>query len=92
MSSRPINLNAIAKQTSICYTLTKADFMEILDECEVDREHFHQIKSKIDYARIPEMIETPSIVNIRQHYIPSLIHIISKYKRRKQPQNNRYRF
>lgn len=45
-----------------------------------DNEYYHEIKCRIDQSTFCEEWEAPSINNIREHYIPSKIFLIKKYR------------
>lgn len=45
-----------------------------------DFEYYHEIKCKIDQSSFCEEWEAPAIKNIREHYIPSKIFLIKKYR------------
>jgi hypothetical protein len=47
-----------------------------------DAEYYHEIKCRIDQSSFCEEWEAPAIKNIREHYIPSKIFLIKKYRAR----------
>jgi hypothetical protein len=54
VSDRRIKLKAMAKETSICFTILKSDFLELLTECDDDWHHYHELKSIVNLSSIPE--------------------------------------
>ena len=92
VSERIINLNAKCKQICICYTLKKQDFYEILSDCPEDMQYFHELKNKIDLAKIPEEVEAPFIINIREHYHPIATYILAKNRSELNKLENKRKF
>ena len=48
LAEKPLRLTAICKSTSICYSLSKNDFLECLSECQEDLEHYYRLKSEMN--------------------------------------------
>ena len=80
-SNRPVTLEAIAKSFTSTYSVSQEDLFLCIGKTQADFEYYHEIKSRIDQSSICEEWEAPDIKNIREHYCPSLILVIKKYKK-----------
>ena len=47
ISSFPIHLKAVAKQTTSCYYIEKEPFLAIVNDNVLDFEYFHELKQKL---------------------------------------------
>lgn len=54
ISTRNTKLYAISKVFSSCYYIDKSAFLECVKEKSADFEYYHEIKSRIDQAKICE--------------------------------------
>ena len=61
-------------------------------DCPEDMEYFHELKNKIDLAKIPEEVETPAIVNIREHYHPIATYILARNRSEQKKLQNVRKF
>lgn len=80
-SNRPVRLEAIAKEFTSTYSVNSEEFLECMRQNRFDFEYYHEVKSRIDQSSFCEEWEAPAIKNIREHYSPSRIIIIKKFRR-----------
>lgn len=79
-SNRIVKLEGIAKEFTSTYSVNKEEFIECIRQNVFDFQYYHEIKCRIDQSSFCEEWETPSIRNIREHYCPSRIILIKKYR------------
>lgn len=83
-SNRAVRLEAVAKEFTSTYSVTKEEFLDCVRQNVNDFEYFHEIKCRIDQSSFCEEWEAPSIKNIREHFVPSRIIVIKKYSHLQQ--------
>ena len=78
ISGLKINLQAVARDYSICYFVDRETLMSAIDESEKDFEYYHEIRSQVEESKCKEAFEAPKINNTKEHYIPNTYFILNK--------------
>jgi hypothetical protein len=91
-SNRPVRLEAIAKEFTSTYSVNNCEFLECIRQNVHDFEYYHEIKCRIDQSSFCEEWEAPSIKNIREHFAPSRIILIKKFRKMLSKSSNHRKF
>lgn len=79
-SNRGVRLEAVAAEFTSTYSVAAEEFLAAVRRNAHDFEYFHEVKSRIDQGAFSEQWEAPAINNIREHFAPSKIVVIKKYR------------